>query len=86
MKIYIISRGSASIAISTMVRTAKKIMQFGIFVYAEAQEINLRGNLQGIKCDGDCLFLLELFLFYEKVFSPLDPLGLFSKHFDPNPQ
>ena len=69
MKIYIISRGSASIAISTMVGTAKKIMQFGIFVYADAQEINLRGNLQGIKCDGDCLFLLEpFFLFYEKVF------------------
>ena len=56
MEIYIISMGSASIAVSTMVGTAKKIMQFGIFVFAEAQEINLRGNLQGSKCDGDCRF------------------------------
>ena len=35
----------------------KKVMQFGIFVFPEVQEINLRGNLQGSKCDGDCTFL-----------------------------
>ena len=28
-------------------------MQFGIFVFAEIQEINFRGNLLGSKCDGD---------------------------------
>ena len=44
-------------AVFTMVGTAKKTMQFGIFVFAEAQEINLRGNLQGSKYDGDCTFL-----------------------------
>ena len=31
----------------------KKTMQFGIFVFAEVQEINFRGNLLGSKCDGD---------------------------------
>ena len=35
----------------------KKKMQFGIFVFIEAQEINLQGNLQGSKCDGDCILL-----------------------------
>ena len=28
-------------------------MQFGIFVFAEVQEINFRGNLLDSKCDGD---------------------------------
>ena len=41
--------------LSPMVATAKKVMQFGIFVFAEVQEINLRGNFQG--SDGDCIFL-----------------------------
>ena len=61
-------------------------MQFGIFASVEAQDINLRGNLQGSKCDGDCIFLWELFLFYEK-FLPL-PLTLwvfFRKIFTPTP-
>ena len=40
-------------AISTTVGTAKKIMQFGIFVFVEVQEINFRGNLLGSKYDGD---------------------------------
>ena len=40
-------------AVSTKVGTAKKIMQFGIFVFVEVQEINLRGYLLGSKCDGD---------------------------------
>ena len=44
-------------AASTLVTTSKKFMQFGIFVFAEAKEINLPGNLQGSKCDGDCIFL-----------------------------
>ena len=70
MKRYIISRGSVSVAVFTMVGTAKKNMQFGVFVFVEAQEINLRGNLQGSKCDGDCIY-------YEKVPSPLDSVGFF---------
>ena len=41
-------------AVSTKVGTAKKkIIQFGIFVFVEVQEINLRGYLLGSKCDGD---------------------------------
>ena len=44
-------------AISTMVSTAKKFVEFGFFVFLEAQEINLRGNLQDTKYDGDRIFL-----------------------------
>ena len=40
-------------AVSTMVSAGKKKMQFGIFVFVEVQEINLRGYLLGSKCDGD---------------------------------
>ena len=35
----------------------KKTMQFGIFVFVEAQETNLQDNFQGCKCDGDCIVL-----------------------------
>ena len=38
-------------AVSTLFGCAKKIIQFSILVFLEAQEINLRGNLQGGKCD-----------------------------------
>ena len=31
----------------------QKIMQFGIFVFEEVHEINIRDNLPGNKCDGD---------------------------------
>ena len=41
-------------------------MQFDIFVFVEAQEINWRGNLQGSKCDGDCIFLWNVFRFAKK--------------------
>ena len=44
-------------AISTMVSTAKKFVQFGFFVFVKAREINLRGNLQDTKYDGDRIFL-----------------------------
>ena len=63
-----------------MVGTAK-VIQFGILVFLEAPERNLRGNLQGSQCDGCCIFLSEFFSFYEKVPSSLDPLGYFSKYF-----
>ena len=38
-------------AVSTMVGTTKKIVQCGIFVFVEVQEINFRGNLLGSKSD-----------------------------------
>ena len=40
-------------AVSTTFGTAKKTMQFGIFVFVEVQEINFRGKSLGSKCDGD---------------------------------
>ena len=43
--------------VSTMVGTARKTMQFGIFVFVEVQETNGGGKLQGSKCDGDFIFL-----------------------------
>ena len=47
-----INRGSASMAVSSMVgiaqKTKKKLCNF-VFLFVEAQEINLRGNLQGSK-------------------------------------
>ena len=59
-------------------------MQFGIFVFVEAQETNWRGNLQGSKCDGDCIFLWIFFSFYEKIAFPLDLVGVFFKYFYSN--
>ena len=35
----------------------KKIMEFGIFVFVEAQEMSLGGKLQYSKCGGDYIFL-----------------------------
>ena len=63
----------------------KKKMQFGIFVFIEAQEINLQGNLQGSKCDGDCILLWKLFLFYKSVPFPLDPVRFFQNILAPTP-
>ena len=62
----------------------KKIMEFGIFVFVEAQEMSLGGKLQYSKCGGDYIFLWERFVFYGKVPSTLDPVDLFSKYFYPN--
>ena len=59
-------------SISTKFGTAENIMQFGIFVFVEAQDINLQGNLQGSKFDRDCVFSWEHFSFYEKVPSSHD--------------
>ena len=44
-------------AVSTMVGTAKKTMQFAIFVFVEIHETNWPGNLQGSNCDEDFTFL-----------------------------
>ena len=48
--------------VSTIVGTARKIMQFGNFVFAEAQDITLQGNLQGSKS------FIKVLYFYENYF------------------
>ena len=58
--------GEVSMVVSTMVGTTKKTMQFGIFVFVEAEETNWRGNLQDSKCDGDCIFWWNFFCFTKK--------------------
>ena len=59
---WITSSGSVSMAVSMMIGTAKKTMQFDILVFLETQEMNLRGNLQDSKCDILHIFL-RTFLF-----------------------
>ena len=49
-------------AISTMISTAKKTIQFDILVFLETQEMNLRGNLQDSKCDILHIFMKTFFL------------------------
>ena len=51
-----------------MVGIAKKIMQLGIFVFVEVQELHLLGNLQGSKCGVDCMFL-HFYIFTKKFLS-----------------
>ena len=41
---YITSSGSASMAASTAVGTGREIIQFGITVFLEAQEMNFWGT------------------------------------------
>ena len=76
--------GSTSMVVSAIVDTAKKFIQFGISVFLEAKKINLWGNFQGSKCDRYCIFLWELFPFYEKVPSPLDPVDSSRNTFTPD--
>ena len=59
----------------------KKSYAIWYFAFEEAQEINLQGNLQGSKYDGDFIFLRALFSFYEKVPSPLESIGFFQNIF-----
>ena len=63
----------------------KKNIKSGILVFLEAQEINLRRNLQGSKCDRYCIFFWETFSFYKKFPSLLDPEGFFQDIFMPTP-
>ena len=58
-------------AASTMVGRAKTIMHFGTFVFVEAQEINLRGNLQDSKSH-EIVFLMRAFSFCKEDSCPLD--------------
>ena len=69
---------------SAMIVTFKKVLQFGVLVFLEAQEINLWGKLQGSKCDGYFILLWEHFSFYEKLLSLLTLKGFF-KYFYSNP-
>ena len=57
-------------AVSTMVGTGTKMIQFGILAFLEALEIDLRRNLRGSKCDKYCIFLWELFCVLQKSFFP----------------
>ena len=41
----------------------------------------LRGNMRCSKCDEYCIFSRQLFSFYEKVPSPLDPVAFFRNIF-----
>ena len=48
-------------AVPTMIGIAKETIQFGILVFLETQEMNLRGNLQDIKVA--CLVKIKLFFY-----------------------
>ena len=48
-------------AVSTMIGTAKETIQFGILVFLETQEMNLRRNLQDSKCGISHIFMRTLF-------------------------
>ena len=82
LKTYINSSGSASMAVSNIVGTRREIVQFGTSVFVEAQEINLWGTLE-VNMMNIAYFHNELFSFYEKVPSPIDPVGFVSKRFYP---
>ena len=60
-------------AVSKMIGTAKKTIQFGILVFLETHEMNLRGNLQDSKCDILRIFMRTFFCFEKKFLPPLDP-------------
>ena len=55
-------------AVSTMVGTAKKTMQFGNLVFLETQEMNLWGNLQDSKCDILHIFMRTFFVLRKSSF------------------
>ena len=53
--------------------------------WVEVQEIILRGNMQGSKCDECGIFLQNLFLFYKNVLSRLHPIAFFHNIFSSTP-
>ena len=55
-------------AVSTMIGAAIKTMQFGILVFLETQEMNLRGNLQDSKCDILHIFMRTFFVLRKSSF------------------
>ena len=60
-------------------------MQFDIFVFVEAQELNFPGNLQGSKCDEDCVILWELFNVLRKSSFPSSCCSFYWNIFTPTP-
>ena len=58
-------------AVSTMIGTAKETIQFGILVFLETQEMNLRGNLHHSKCDILHVFMKTFFVLRKNFFPPL---------------
>ena len=73
-------------AVSTILGNGKKFIRFDNLVFLEAQQVNLRVNLRGKKCDEFFVFYETFFKFYEKVPSPPDTVGSFSKYFYPKPR
>ena len=71
-------------AVSTMIGTAKKIIQFGILVFLETQEMNSWGNLQDSKCDILHIFMRS-FLVLRKGSHPLLTVQFFWNVFTPGP-
>ena len=63
----------------------KNLYSLAIFVFLETQEMNLRGNLQEIKCDIVHTFMRTFFVLRKSSF-PLLTLQFFSKHFYTRPQ
>ena len=55
-------------AVSKMIGTVKETIQFGILVFLETQETNLRGNLQGSKCDILHIFMRTFFVLRKSSF------------------
>ena len=55
-------------AVSTMIGTAKETIQFGILVFLETQEMNLRGNLHDSKCDILHIFMRTFFVLRKSSF------------------
>ena len=78
MKIFITSRGSASLVVSTVVCTEKKI-KFGILVFLEAQEMNFRGTRK-VNIMTIVYFYVNFFRFTKK-FLPLLTLKAFFEIF-----
>ena len=59
-------------------RHLKDVETTSCVYWVEVQEINLRGNMRGSKCDEYCIFLRNLFLFYKNVLSPLHSVAFFA--------
>ena len=51
-----------------MIGTVKETIQFGILVFLETQETNLRGNLQDSKCDILHIFMRTFFVLRKSSF------------------
>ena len=55
-------------AVSTMIATAEKAIQFVILVFLKTQEMDLRGNLLDSKCDTLHIFMRTFFVLRKSSF------------------